>query len=623
VHHRTPTRHLAALLTTATALLTLSTPPAAHARPAARTTHRWIPAHLHVPQGRTSTIVAVHASSDGHLHVTRTHVVGQDQADRLAAALAQDPATVALSVDQPLRLASTPASTTAAYIHDEYAGRQWALGALDVAQAWQSSYGQGVTVAVIDTGVDATQPDLAGRLVPGISYFPGQAADHDGMGHGTQVAGVIAADSAGLVGLAAAQTSEVTSTQGIAGIAPMAKIMPVKVFDDQGYGSSAAIAQGIIWAVDHGAQIINISAGGNAIDPAWMAAISYAMVHEVTIVAAAGNDRSSGSPTFFPAAMDNVIAVAAVNEDLSYTVFSNAGSYIDVAAPGNMLWSTNVDKYWSTPPGESLPRYEEVAGTSVAAPYVAGALALVKSVRPDLTPLQLTGLVQATATDLGPAGRDDDYGYGLVNPVAMLCQVGHCPAALPAPPPGPDTRTPARISAQQVQSGRPHSVYPGDSVMIHVEVTDSRNNPVVGGTVTLTDGQRPIATGYTNGSGITWLTTTATSTATLTLHVAETSETSTSSSPLVIRVSPEPRTRLQLTCTRYGLKVTTALSAGQTLTVQAHRPGRTASTSWVLPDTGQATRRTLAGKPGTRYSVTLTWRGKAMAPAYRCTAPRR
>lgn len=590
--------------------------------------NRWIPTHLDVPRGKPATVVAVQASSDGHLHVTRTRVVGPDQANELASALAQDPATIAVSIDQPIQLSSTPVSTTDAYIPDEYAGRQWALSALDVAQAWQVSYGHGVTVAVIDTGVDATQPDLAGRLVPGVSYFAGQAADHDGMGHGTQVAGIIAANSPGLLGLPSDQPGEVSSTEGIAGIAPMAKIMPIKVFDDQGRGSSAAIAQGIIWAVDHGAQIINISCGANSIDPLWMAAISYAMAHQVTIVAAAGNDRSSGSPTAFPAAMDNVIAVAAVNEDLSYTVFSNAGGYIDVTAPGNMLWSTNVDKYWSTPPGDApLPRYEQVAGTSFSSPYVAGALALVKSVRLDLSPQDLTDLVESTATDLGPAGRDDDYGYGLVNPVAMLCQVGHCPGVLPKPPIDPKSLKPIRINSLQIRPVWERVSYPGDQVILREEVLDTHGNPVVGALVTTAQvnaqfGESYI--GYTNGDGVAWLKIYPKSTKQYSVMVDSTDETAASSTDVLVQVSPEPKTKLQLSCSRYGVKVTIPLSAGQTLTVDALRPGYIPKrTSWVLAHTGRAATRSILGKAGMSYRARLTWRGKTMAPVARCQAPRR
>ena len=250
--------------------------------------------------------------------------------------------------------------------------------------------GSGVIVAVLDTGVDGTHPELAGRVLPGydiVTRKPMPDAIDPG-GHGTHVAGIIAASA--------------TNGQGGAGIAPGVRILPVRVLDDTGYGDDAGVAEGLVWAVDHGAAIVNMSLGTYDDNPAMRAAVVYAHSRGVAVVASAGNDRAGG-PTTYPAAYPDAFAVAAVSSADERAYFSTTGAYVDVAAPGQMIMSTY--------PGGG---YVMMSGTSMAAPFVSGSIAVVIE-RTGLSPLDAAEAIRSTATDLGPVGRDDEYGAGLVS----------------------------------------------------------------------------------------------------------------------------------------------------------------------------------------------------------------
>jgi hypothetical protein len=211
-------------------------------------------------------------------------------------------------------------------------------------------------------------------------------------GHGTHVAGIIGA--------------RLNNGRGIAGGAPSVRIMPVRVLDAHGSGVASDVAEGIIWAADHGARVINVSLGGGP-SPGMQAAMQYANAKRAVVVAAAGNGYQSGNTPTYPAAYPEAIAVASVNDSLGHSSFSNTGSYVDIAAPGEMILSTY---------GDNTHDYQWMSGTSMATPYAAAAAALIVSANTSLSAASIRNILLGTARDLGAAGRDNVYGYGLVNP---------------------------------------------------------------------------------------------------------------------------------------------------------------------------------------------------------------
>ena len=250
-----------------------------------------------------------------------------------------------------------------------------------------------VVVAVLDTGV-SPHGELGSSLLPGqnLTSAPGGATDTtDRQGHGTHVAGTVAADAG----------------SGVEGIAAGAKVLPVKVLGDDGYGTSSWISGGIIWATDRGADVINMSLGGQYSSTVYDAAVAYARSKGATVVAAAGNSNTSA--VFMPAAAPGVIGVAATDQNGAKASFSNYGSYVDVAAPGVGI----VSIY----PGNG---YAGMSGTSMASPHVAGVVALMVAAAPAITPDQVEQALTTSATDLGAVGRDDLFGHGQVDAVRAV-----------------------------------------------------------------------------------------------------------------------------------------------------------------------------------------------------------
>jgi len=276
---------------------------------------------------------------------------------------------------------------------DTRRSEQWALDRLDYGK--YSADGSGVVVAVIDTGVDATHPDLAGRVLPGYDVYDATSLGKiDPNGHGTHVAGIIAA-AAG-------------NGSGISGLAPAVKILPVRVLDETGYGDDSLVAKGVLWAVLNGAQVINLSLGGPDRDPLLADAIDKAVAAGVAVVVAAGNDGLSGSPVSYPGAHPSVTAVAATSTNDQRALFSTVGPYVDVAAPGMSILST-----W---PSAS---YSYQSGTSMATPYVSAATALVISGL-QLAPRVALARIVSSATDVDTTGVDPSTGAGLIDPFAAL-----------------------------------------------------------------------------------------------------------------------------------------------------------------------------------------------------------
>ncbi|WPZ19788.1 S8 family peptidase [Geobacillus subterraneus] len=270
-----------------------------------------------------------------------------------------------------------------------YARYQWNLPAIYTEAGWTLSRGrQTVPVAVIDSGVDVTHPDLVRRLGPGYNVLADNRSPDDENGHGTHVAGIIA--------------SQPNNGEGVAGMTWFNPIMAVKVLNADGYGTSIDVAKGIRWAVDRGAKVINLSLGNYQPSSVLEEAIRYAYAHDVVLVAASGNDSTS-QPSF-PAAYPEVISVGAVDPDLSYALYSNYGDYVDVVAPGTNIASTFTGH-----------RYAALSGTSMAAPHVTALAALIRSINPRLTNDEVRRMIIQSADDLGERGKDPHYGYGLIN----------------------------------------------------------------------------------------------------------------------------------------------------------------------------------------------------------------
>jgi serine protease len=267
---------------------------------------------------------------------------------------------------------------------------QWGLDAVGAPLAWSVTRGAGITVAVVDTGI-AAAPDLDGRILPGWNVVAQTTDATDDNGHGTHVSGTIAENAGN--GLAEA------------GLAPEVSLLPVKVLDASGSGSDSDVAAGMVWAVDHGARVINMSLGGASSSHVLSDAVAYATAHGVLVVAAAGNEDG---PVGYPARITGVLGVGAVDSTLARASFSNTGTGLDIVAPGVDI----VQQTLGSAPGTFADA--TLSGTSMATPFVTASAALVFAAVPSSTPASVTRTLERTAQDLGVAGRDGDTGYGLV-----------------------------------------------------------------------------------------------------------------------------------------------------------------------------------------------------------------
>ena len=306
-----------------------------------------------------------------------------------------------------------PSIARADWVRDD----QWQLGSLNAEAAWRHATGSGVIVAVLDSGVDATHPDLVGQVLPGIDLVDvGGDARTDPVGHGTTVAAFIAGqrDAAGVVGLA-----------------PDAKILPVRVLDGQNrYEDAAVVAKGLRWAVDHGASVVNLSLGGLAESDVLADALAYAAARDVIVVACTGNvAQTTGPPqVWYPARQPGVLAVTGLRAPPSVTGGTGWGDWTNSTGPGpERLWAgslTGPQTVLSAPAASLLGArpggYWKVQGTSFASPLVAAAAALVRSRYPNLRAANVINRLISTAVDLGADGRDDRYGFGQLDPLAAL-----------------------------------------------------------------------------------------------------------------------------------------------------------------------------------------------------------
>lgn len=287
---------------------------------------------------------------------------------------------------------------------------QWHLSAVKAQQAWEYSRGEGVTVAVIDTGVDTDHEDLVNALYKAITVIPESAYGADGeldsayigpedyFSHGTHVAGIIAAAD---------------NQNGCIGIAPDCRILSIKALEKKGkkgVGATAWVVAAIRAAVENGADVINMSIGGSLEEDAFLhQGVLEAIENDVVVVCAAGNISGQHAQVFYPAAYEETICVAAVgqfNDGVAVdTSYSNFGKFIDISAPGTGIMSTM--------PG--VGAYGRKTGTSMACPIVTGAVALLLAKNPNLTNAQVEELLYGSAVDMGAEGWDEWYGNGVLD----------------------------------------------------------------------------------------------------------------------------------------------------------------------------------------------------------------
>ena len=318
-----------------------------------------------------------------------------------------------LSVLLAASLALVPSTVAHA---DGIRAQQWALDAMHTQQAWQTTKGKGITVAVLDTGVEADHPDLVGNVLPtkDMIGFGAEQGDRAWARHGTAMAGIIAGHGHGP-----------GDADGVMGIAPEAKILPVRVILEDGDTARGkarstrgnALAEGIRWATDHGADVINLSLGDDSAsahpEPAEDEAVQYALKKNVAVVASAGNGGDKGDHVSYPAAYPGVIAATAVDRFGIRASFSTRRWYATVSAPGDKIVIADPDH-----------KYYEGWGTSAASAFVSGAVALIKAAHPGLTPAQIKQLLEDTARNPPAGGRDDSRGFGMIDPAAAIKAAG-------------------------------------------------------------------------------------------------------------------------------------------------------------------------------------------------------
>jgi thermitase len=305
---------------------------------------------------------------------------------------------------------------SAAYASAKYGKvAQWGPPAVSAPLAWGVTSGSpSIVIAIVDTGVDDTHPDLVSKIVGEYSYV-GRSAK-DGFGHGTHVAGIAAATT--------------DNNVGIAGMCPSCSILSVKVLDDQGSGYISDVASGITYAASHGARVISLSLGGGGRTQALANALDYAISKNALPVCAMGNS-SSGFSTPEPAYWHDCLSVIATDQTGAKASFSNYGMIADVAAPGVAILSTmpTYPVTLTTKYGYKM-NYDALSGTSMATPMVSGIAGLVLSQNPNLTPAQVAGIIMASAGD--GATWSPDLAFGLVNASVAVAKAINSDNAAPS-----------------------------------------------------------------------------------------------------------------------------------------------------------------------------------------------
>ena len=275
--------------------------------------------------------------------------------------------------------------------NDTYYSSAWHLPKIGATTAWDVTTGDNVVIAVLDSGVDATHPDLAGRLIPGWNFYDNNSNTADVFGHGTLVAGSASANT--------------NNGVGVASVAGNALIMPLRISATDGSASFSNMAKALTWAADKGAHVANISYQSVSGSATVASAAQYMKNKGGVTVVAAGN--TGVEQTFAPT--DTMISVSATTSSDAVASWSSYGSYVDVAAPGSGIWTTKKGG-----------GYGSANGTSFASPVTAAVIAMMRSVNPVLPPADLEKILISTAVDLGTAGFDKKFGHGRINAAAAV-----------------------------------------------------------------------------------------------------------------------------------------------------------------------------------------------------------
>jgi len=277
----------------------------------------------------------------------------------------------------------------------------WGLQLFSIPDVWRHTEGEGVTVAVLDTGVDLYHPDLMANLIESRDFTASPSGAQDVNGHGTHVCGTIAARR---------------DSRGVVGVAPRAGLLAAKVLGDSGRGSNEQVIAGIEWAVERGADIISMSLGSSVYHEGLHQAIKTAVENKVFVICAAGNQGPTLGTVGFPGRLDEVVTVGSIDRRRKVSKFSSRGKQVDVVAPGDEILSTY-------PP----QNFAVLSGTSMATPFVSGVVALMLAKHrkqggesPVDTQQELLEHLRFTCIDGGREGFDPDYGFGLINPDDLL-----------------------------------------------------------------------------------------------------------------------------------------------------------------------------------------------------------
>ncbi|MFD2169702.1 S8 family peptidase [Tumebacillus lipolyticus] len=323
---------------------------------------------------------SVKKAIDGNLKVLK--VADGNVGDALAKVQA-DPNVEYAELDQIMKIDLTP--------NDPSYSSQWHLPKIQAPAAWNITTGSTSTkIAIIDTGVDLTHPDLSAKIIGGYNAITGTTNAQDDHGHGTHCAGIA--------------TASTDNNLNGAGVDWKARIMPVKVLDAGGSGYTSDIINGVNWAVANGANIISMSLGGGAANASFQTAINNAWANNVVIVAAAGNNGNTVK--HYPAAYNNVVAVGSTDSADNRSSFSTYGSWVHVGAPGSSILSTRLGGGMTT-----------MSGTSMATPVVAGLAGLVRANNPSLSN---AGIVSKIFSGADPIGVPGWWQYGRVNALNSL-----------------------------------------------------------------------------------------------------------------------------------------------------------------------------------------------------------
>ena len=283
----------------------------------------------------------------------------------------------------------------------------WGLESLGISEIWRNTQGEEIKIAILDTGIDERHPDLTGAVIEHKDFTNSPVGTYDRQGHGTHVAGIIAARA---------------NRYGIIGVAPKSKLIIGKVLNDDGSGSSEAVANGIHWASEVGADVISLSLGTEYPNDKMYEAIKNAIGKNQIVLAAAGNYGSYYFDTVnYPAKYNEVISVGSINREKQRSYFCATGQELDIMAPGEEVYSCYP-----------MGMYAKLSGTSMATPFVAGVVALClakhrkyQGSTPCTNQFEMMEHLKNHAIDLGEMGPDRFYGYGLINPISLVKNNNH------------------------------------------------------------------------------------------------------------------------------------------------------------------------------------------------------